>query len=227
VLVGLGLWVRLKITETPAFKQAMAIAEPSKAPMAEVVKRYPLRLVGGTFAVVACFAIFYLATAFALGYGVSTLHYSRAAFLGVELGAILFLAAGILLAGWWSDRTSPRRVLLAGCIGTIMVGLLMGPVMGAGSLVAIWAWLSAALFMMGFVYGPLGAFLPGLFPTRVRYTGASIAFNVGGILGGGLAPIIAQALADRGGLGPVGLYLAGAALVSFLAIAPLKRPAEG
>jgi MFS family permease len=193
--------------------------------MAEVAKRHPLRLVGGTFAVVACFAIFYLATAFSLGYGVATLHYSKTTFLMVELGAILFLAAGILIAGWWSDRSTPRHVLLAGCIGTIAVGLVMGAMMGGGSLLGIWAWLSAALFMMGFVYGPLGAFLPGLFPPRVRYSGASIAFNVGGILGGGLAPIIAQALADRGGLTPVGWYLALAAAVSFVAIAPLRKQA--
>src|SRR3546814_11949131 len=65
---------------------------------------------------------------------------------------------------------------------------------------------------MGFVYGPRGAWLPGLFPARVRYTGASMAFNVGGILGGALAPMIAQALADRGGLAPVGLYLSAAGL---------------
>jgi MFS family permease len=194
--------------------------------MAEVLKRHPRRLVGGTFAVVACFAIFYLSTAFALGYGVAELHYSRTGFLAAELGAILFLAVGIVLAGWWSDRTNPRRVLLAGCVATVAVGLLMGPMMGAGSLVAVWAWLSAALFVMGFVYGPLGAFLPGLFPPRVRYSGVSIAFNVGGILGGGLAPIIAQTLADKGGLNPVGWYLAAAAAVSFAAIAPLRKTAE-
>jgi hypothetical protein len=80
--------------------------------------------------------------------------------------------------------------------------------------------------MMGFVYGPLGAFLPGLFPARVRYTGASMAFNVGGILGGGLAPNIAQALADRGGLAPVGLYLAVAATVSFIGLLMVRPTAE-
>ncbi|THD83297.1 MAG: MFS transporter [Phenylobacterium sp.] len=225
VLVGLGLWVRLKIAETPVFEAAMAEAEPSDVPMAEVVKRHPLRLLGGTFAVVACFAIFYLSTAFALGYGVGTLRYSRAAFLGVELGAIVFLAAGILLAGWWSDATNPRLVLMRGCLATVAVAVVMSAFFGAHSLLLIWVWLSAALFVMGFVYGPLGAFLPGLFPARVRYSGASIAFNVGGILGGGLAPIIAQALADRGGLVWVGLYLAIAALVSLAAIAPLKLAA--
>lgn len=222
ILVGLGLWVRLKISETPAFQKVLAEAEPSHVPIFEAVKRHPGALIGGTFAVVACFAIFYLSTAFALGYGTKTLGYSREAFLGVQLGAILFLAVGIVAAGYGADASNPRRVLMAGCVGTVIVGAAMGAMMGAGSLLLIWAWLSAALFMMGFVYGPLGAFLPSLFPPRVRYTGASIAFNVGGILGGGLAPIVAQALADRGGLTPVGYYLAAAALLSLIGLAPLK-----
>jgi MFS family permease len=223
VLVGVGLWVRLKLTETPAFRAALAEAPPSHAPLGEVLKRHPLATVAGTFAVVACFAIFYLTTAFALGYGVGTLGYSREQFLGVQLGAIVFLAAGIVVAGWWSDHANPRRVLIAGCVGTVAAGFLLPVMMGAGSLVLIWAFLSLGLFLMGFVYGPLGAFLPSLFPARVRYSGASIAFNVGGILGGGLAPIIAASLAAKGGLAPVGLYLSGAALVSLVALIPLAR----
>ena len=85
------------------------------------------------------------------------------------------------------------------------------------------AWI--LLLLMGFVYGPLGAWLPGLFPARVRYTGASIAFNVGGILGGGLTPLIAEQLVQTGGLGNVGLYLSGAAALSLIALAALRRPA--
>jgi MFS family permease len=223
VLVVVGLWVRLKIAETPVFRQALEAEPPSQVPLAEVLKRHPLQTLGGTFAVVACFAVFYLSTAFALGYGVATLHYSRQVFLAVQLGAIVFLALGILAAGWWSDVSSPRRVLVIGCAGTVLAGLGLGAMLGSGSLVLIWAWLSIALFLMGFTYGPLGAYLPSLFPPRVRYSGASVAFNVGGIIGGGLAPIIAQALADRGGLNPVGFYLAGAALLSLIAIAP-SRP---
>jgi hypothetical protein len=117
---------------------------------------------------------------------------------------------------------------MAGCIATAVGGLLLGPMMGSGSLLMIFLYLALALTLMGFVYGPLGAWLPGLFPPQVRYTGASMAFNVGGILGGGLTPIIAQALADRGGLFPVGLYLSAAGLVSFIGLASLrmKRRAE-
>jgi MFS family permease len=223
ILVGLGLWVRLKIGETPAFEKALNEAPPSHVPMAEAITRHPGALIGGTFAVVACFAIFYLSTAFALGYGTTQMGYSREAFLAVQLGAILFLAAGILVAGWWSDKTSPRRVLAAGCVATVLVGAVMGAMMGAGSLLLIWVWLSLALFAMGFVYGPLGAYLPDLFPARVRYTGASLAFNLGGILGGGLAPIAAQALAVQGGLTPVGGYLAAAAVISLVGLALNRR----
>jgi metabolite-proton symporter len=223
VLVGVGLWVRLKLTETPAFKAALKEAPPSHAPLGEVLTKHSLATLGGTFAVVACFAIFYLTTAFALGYGVGTLHYSRELFLGVQLGAILFLAAGILTAGYWSDATSPRRVLMAGCIATVGAGFLLPVMMGSGSLLLIWAFLSLALFLMGLVYGPLGAFLPSLFPTRVRYSGSSVAFNLGGIVGGGLAPMIAAALAETGGLPPVGLYLSAAALISLAALVPLAR----
>ena len=225
VLVAVGLWVRLKLTETPAFRAALADEPPAAAPLAEVLARHPLATLGGTFSVVACFAIFYLSTAFALGYGVGTLGHSRESFLGVQLGAIVFLGLGIVLAGWWSDHSSPRRVLMTGCAGAVAAGFLLPAMMGSGSLLMIWAFLSLALFLMGFVYGPLGAFLPSLFPTRVRYSGSSIAFNVGGIVGGGLAPMVAQALAEKGGLVPVGLYLSGAALISLAALVPLARQA--
>ena len=222
LLVGVGLWVRLKIAETPAFARAMAEAPPARVPLAEVVTQHPKRLFAGIFAVVACYAIFYLCTAFALGYGTTTLGYRRETFLGVQLIAILFMAGGIVAAGYLSDRFDPRRVLMAGCVLTVFGGFLMEPLMGGGSLFGIGAFLSIALTLMGLVYGPLGAWLPGLFPARVRYTGASLAFNLGGILGGALAPITAQALADRGGLAPVGWYLSAAALVSLIGLASVR-----
>jgi len=155
-----------------------------------------------------------------LGYGTKTLGYSMKAFLGIQLGAILFMAIGIYAAAWLSDRRyDERRVLMAGCVGTMLAGLLMAPLMNSGSLLAVFLFLALSLTLMGFVYGPLGAWLPGLFPARVRYTGASMAFNVAGVLGGGLTPLIAQTLALRGGLLWVGLYSGGAALISLVALA--------
>lgn len=226
ILVGLGLWVRLKIGETPAFQKVLEASETSHVPMAEVFRRHTGPLLAGTCAVVACFALFYLSTAFALGYGTTKLGYSRETFLAVQLGAILFLAGGIIAAGYASDASTPRRVLMMGCGGTVAAGVVMGVLMGAGSLPMVWAWLSLALLAMGFVYGPLGAYLPSLFPPRVRYTGASLAFNIGGIVGGGLAPIAAQALADRGGLGLVGVYLVAAGVLSLAGLVALRPQYE-
>ena len=218
VLVGLGLWVRLKLTETPQFKAALAEAEPPKVPLAELFRDHLPATLAGTFAAVACFATYYLATAFALGYGTKNLGFPKETFLSVQLFAILFMAAGIALAGWWSDVKTPRYVLIAGCIGTVMAGLLLAPLFGTAQILPIFVWLALALFMMGFVYGPLGAFLPSLFPPRVRYTGASITFNMAGILGAAPVPIAAQYLAERGGLAYVGYYMGAAAIVSLLAL---------
>ena len=223
LLVGVGLWVRLNLSETRAFRDAMAAAPPPRVPLADLFRDHARETVAGTFAVVACFAIYYLATAFALGYGTTTLGFGRQAFLAIQLGAILFMAIGILAAGWLSDRYDPRRVLIGGCIAAIPLGLLMAPLLGSGHIAGAALFLSLALLVMGFVYGPLGAWLPALFPARMRYTGASMAFNVGGILGGALAPIIALALAKEGGLLPVGLYLAGSALVSLIALMLVRR----
>lgn len=214
VLVFLGLWVRLKLTETPEFTAAQAEAPPPAVPLATLLSGHLGATIAGTFAVVACFAIYYIATAFALGYGTTTLAIDRETFLAIQLGAIIFMAISIIIAGWWADKTSPTRVLAIGCVGTVLMGLIFGPAMGTGEVLSIFLILSLALFLMGFVYGPLGAYLPHLFPVQLRYTGASFAFNLGGIIGGALAPIVATWLIHVQGVGLVGLYMSAAAAIS-------------
>ena len=219
-LVGVGLWIRLRLTETPEFAASLKAAPPPAVPLGEVFSRHFGALLAGTIGAIACFALYYVATAFALGYGTKTLGYDMKAFLGVQLGAILFMAAGIYSAAWMADKHyDERRVLMAGCVGTMAAGLLMAPMMNSGSLFQVFLFLALSLTLMGFVYGPLGAWLPSLFPARVRYTGVSMAFNVAGVLGGGLTPLVAQALAVKGGLLWVGLYSGGAALISLVALA--------
>ena len=218
ILVILGLWIRLKLTETPEFAAAQAEAPPPAVPLATLFTGHLGPAIAGTFAVVACFAVFYIATAFALGYGTTTLGIDREAFLGIQLAAILFMAVGIVLAGWWADKTTPTRVLVAGCIGTIPMGLIFGAAMGTGALLPIFLILALALFLMGFVYGPLGAYLPALFPIQLRYTGASFSFNLGGIIGGALAPIVATWLIAIHGIELVGLYMSVAAALSIIGL---------
>ncbi|MGH1556921.1 MFS transporter [Caulobacter segnis] len=132
LLVGVGLWIRLKLTETAAFAAAAHEAPPAHVPVAELFKTHAREVIGGTFAVVACFALFYLTTAFSLGYGVTALGYGRQLFLSVLLIAILFMAGGIVWAGYWSDASSRRRVLMAGSFLTIAAGAALAPDDGLG-----------------------------------------------------------------------------------------------
>ena len=103
-LVGFGLWIRFRLTDTPAVSFALHEAAPRSIPLAELFATHLRQTLAGTFAVIACFAIYYLTTAFALGYGTGTLGYGRQAFLGVQLFAILFMALGIVVAGYAADR---------------------------------------------------------------------------------------------------------------------------
>lgn len=207
LLVGLGLWVRLRIGETAAFRAALEAAPPPRVPIGRLFADHADAVIAGIAGVVACFAIFYLATTFALSFGTKNLGYSREAFLMVQLGANTFLAIGIMLAGWWADRTSARNVLGKGAALTAVVGLVFGAGLGSGSLLLVFLTLAAALLVMGLTYGPLGAWLPTLYAVPVRYTGISVAFNVGGIIGGAMAPFAAQYLAEQGGSAYVGLFL--------------------
>ena len=224
LLVIIGLWVRLKLTETPAFKAVLEKERPPMVPLGELFRHHWRETLGGTFGVVACFCIYYIATAFALGYGTTTLGIPRETFLQVQLVAILFMAGGIVWAGYWADASTPRIVLAFGCALSVAAGFLLAPMMAGGDLLLIGGFLSLLLLLMGFVYGPLGAWLPGLFPARVRYTGASVAFNMGGVIGGGFTPIVAASLAAQG-LHLVGIYLSAAAALSFIALILLRKPA--
>ena len=223
LLVIIGLYIRLKLTETPAFTALLKEARPPIVPVIEVLRVFPKLVIGSTLSAIACFAIFYLTTAFALGFGTSKLGIARSTFLSLQLGAILFLAFGILVSGWWADSASARKVLIVGCLLGIPVGAMFGPLLGSGNLFAIWFALAASLFVMGLVYGPLGGWLPALYPPHVRYTGASIAFNVAGIVGGAMAPFAAQWLAEAAGAGWTGAWMTGASALSLVGLWMLSR----
>ncbi len=222
VLVGIGLWVRLKIGETPAFREALEHAPPPAVPLWEM-RHHLGALLAGTAGVVACFAIFYLATAYALAQGTGALGHSRETFLSVQLAANFFLAFGIIAAAVLADKRSARLSLGLGAAATVVLGFVFGPGLAAGSLWTVFATLAAALFIMGFAYGPLGAWLPTLFPVRVRYSGISIAFNGGGIIGGALTPIIAQLLAAGGQSAQAGWLLSAAGVLTLAGVI-LARP---
>lgn len=224
VLVGLGLWVRLRIGETPAYREALKKAPPPRVPLGAVLRDHWAPTLAASAAVVSAFAIFYLSTAFALSHMTTVRGVSRESMLALQLAANLFLALGIVLAAIGSDRSSPRRMLAWGAAATILLGLVFGPALAGGSLLLVFATLAGGLLVMGFVYGPLGGWMPYLFPVTVRYTGMSIAFNGGGIVGGAVAPIAAQMLSAAGGASLVGLFLSVAGLVTLFGVS-VGRPA--
>jgi MFS family permease len=172
---------------------------------------------------VVCYALFYISTVFSLSYGVSTLGYSRETFLGLLCFAVLFMAAATPLSAWASDRYGRKPILILGGVLAIASGFLMEPLLTHGSTGGVALFLCIELFLMGVTFAPMGALLPELFPTHVRYTGASAAYNLGGIVGASAAPFFAQKLVAMGGLSYVGGYVSAAALLSVIAVLCLKE----
>jgi metabolite-proton symporter len=221
VLVFLGLYVRLTITETPVFKESVLRGEQVKVPMLAVLSRHAKALIAGTLVCLATFVLFYLMTVFALSWGTSALGFSRGMFLLMQLFGILFFAITIPISAVLAER-GRRQTMFWITGGIFLFGLVLGPmfrpdIIGATSMMAV------GLSLMGLTYGPLGTVLSELFPTKVRYTGSSLAFSFAGILGASLAPYIATWLANTYGIRYVGYYLSGSAVLTFLGLLMIRE----
>lgn len=226
ILVAIGLYVRVAVEETPAFKAAMALDKRIAVPLGAVLRDYWRPLIQGSLAIVVCYALFYIATVYMIGYGVRSLGLSRVSLLEMLCVAIVFMAVATPISAALADRVGRRPVLLVSAVIAAAVGLMMPALLAQGP-GGVLAFLSLALGVMGLTFAPLGALLPELFPTEVRYTGAASAYNLGGILGASLAPSLAQLLEAAGGIAWVGYYIAVAAAISFLATpVTTARPAD-
>jgi MFS family permease len=216
VLVLVGLYVRLTISETPVFQQAVTRSERVKVPMIEVFRRHFGTLVVGIMSSLATFVLFYLMTVFALSWGTSALGYTRQKFLLMQLFGILFFALTIPLSAILAER-SRRGTLIGVTIAIFLFGLIMAPLFESGTAGAVFT-MALGLSLMGMTYGPIGTVLSELFPTSVRYTGSSLTFNFAGIFGASLAPYIATWLARTYGLQYVGYYLSAAAAITLIGL---------
>ena len=216
LLVIVGLWMRLRLSETPQFSRVIAQQQRTRVPLAIVITKYPRALMAAIFSSVSAFVFFYLMTVFALVWGSSELHIARIDFLKLQLYAIVGCAIMIVASARLAVRYGTRPVMLTASCFVIVFGFSFDALFSTAQQVL--GFLLLGLGLMGLILGPLSTTIARMFPTEVRYTGASLAFNVAGILGASLAPYLALSLANRYGLRAVGWYLSLAAFISWVGV---------
>ncbi|MES3017911.1 MAG: MFS transporter [Bacteroidota bacterium] len=226
LLVFVGLYVRLKISETPAFLKIIDNNQRSAMPVADVFVKHTKAITLGTLATITTFLLFYLMTVFTLSWGTAELDYPKSQFLIIQMISMLFFAIGIPLSAILADRYGRNNMLIAATICIMIFGLVFAPLFIAGSALMTAIFLSLGMFLMGLTYGPIGTALAGIFPAAVRYTGASLAFTLAGILGASLTPYLATTLARNYGLAYVGYYLTFAAAMTLLALLGARKIME-
>ena len=220
-LVFVGLWVRLTITETPVFEESRKRGEQVRLPTVEVFRKHLRALVAGTLLCLATFVLFYLMIVFALSWGTTALHIPRGRFLQMQLLDTGFFALMIPVSAVLAER-GRRKSMLWITAAIFLFGFLLAPIFEAGQGGAL-GMMALGLALMGMTYGPLGTVVSELFPTPVRYSGSSLAFNFAGILGASLAPYAATWLATHYGLPYVGYYLSASAVLTMVGLLMIRE----
>ncbi|SDC10620.1 metabolite-proton symporter [Acinetobacter boissieri] len=223
LLVFVGLYIRLKLHETPAFKRVLNKQKEANIPFKEVFTKHSVTLLVGTLSAVCTFVLFYMMTVFALNWGTTALGYTRGDFLKMQLFATIFFAAFIPLSALLAEKIGRKTTSAAMCVLTAVFGLAFPYLFVANNPVLITVFLCIGLAIMGCTYGPIGTVLSEIFPTSVRYTGSALAFNLAGILGASFAPLIASDLAKNYGIYAVGYYIIAAATISFIAFLCMRE----
>ncbi len=223
ILILVGVYVRLKITETPDFQEILHKNETESVPIVTIFKKYSRTLILGTLASITTFLIFYLVTVFALNWGTASLGYPKSSLLTAQLIADVFFAIGITISSIWADKIGRGNMLIMATLLIMAYGLSFTSLFVAGNWNLTVFFLSLGLFFMGLTYGPLGTALAEIFPVSVRYTGSSLCFTLAGILGASMAPYIATRLAESHGLAYVGYYLAIAATLTLVALLLVRK----
>ncbi|MFJ4622803.1 MFS transporter [Streptomyces sp. NPDC088812] len=213
VLAVLGLWLRSSLPESPRF---LEIDDHARVPLVEVVRshwRLVLLTAGG---MAVGYAIFYAVTTWSLAYATERLGVSRNVMLACILAAVVVKGALTPLAALAGDRLGRRPLCLTGCAAAVVWMFPMVALLSTGRPLPMFVGLLGALIAFITMFAVIAAYLPELYEPRVRCTGAAVGYNLGGVLGGALTPLVATALAEQSGRVPwgVGAYLTGVALLS-------------
>ena len=223
LLVILGLYIRLKLHETPAFKRVLNKQKEANIPLKEVATKHISALILGTLGAVCTFVLFYLVTVFALNWGTTSLGYSRTEFLQMQLIATVCFGIFIPISALLAEKFGRKITSIAICLLIIVFGLFFGQFFVANNPISVTLFLCLGMSVMGLSYGPIGTILSEIFPTSVRYTGSALTFNLAGIIGASFAPLIATKLATNYGIGAVGYYLIVASFISLIAFICIKE----
>jgi metabolite-proton symporter len=220
VLIGIGLWIRIGILETPVFKQLVATEKIEKSPILEVLKKHPREIILSACVRMAEQAPFYIFTAFIFAYGTGTLKMSRDLVLSAVLVASLVSFITIPLSGHISDQIGRRKMYLIGAATTGVFGFLYFFMLGSGLPALVFLAIVLSLIPHDMMYGPQAALIAEAFTPRLRYSGASLGYQLASIIAGGPAPLIATALFAAFHTGyAIAIYIAACAVVSLISAA--------
>ena len=233
-LVLVGLYVRLTLHESHVFVEAEEKGKKLKAPVSVVFTKHFKPMVIGTFIMVATYSLFYIMTAFAQAYSRTPSTFSEAGypmglgipantFTGLLLMSAIVFAIFISISGLYADKIGRRKWLIWTTVSILIFALCMPLFLGNGTPASVFAFLVIGMALMGMTFGPMAALLPELFPTEVRYSGASLAYNIASIIGATIAAMISLKINALYGLMGVGIYLAINAFLTLLALLASKE----
>ncbi|WP_320780400.1 MFS transporter [Streptomyces sp. CRN 30] len=222
-LVAVGLVIRLKIAESPSFAKVQADKEEAKAPLLEAFRKHPKEMLLGAGMITVVYVMFYTAATYCMTYTTDDLGIPKNTMLGLTLVAVTVLGVSTWLVARWSDVIGRRKLIIAGAAFGVVWGAVLFPLLDTRNNVLIAVALSGALLCMGIIYGPAGAYMPELFSTKLRYSGAGFSYNLGGVLGGAAAPLVVTALAESYSPSVGGWFMSAMALLSLVCILALPE----
>jgi len=233
VLIGISMYVQLKIEDTDAFKSLSAAqsesdaskVEVKRSPVIEAIRKYPRRIMLAAGAFLSVQVTFYILVAFVIAYGMNSpsVELSRDTMLGAVLIAAAIMVPTQFYFSGLSDRLGRKQIYRWGAILTGLWGFALFPLIDTGSAAAILLAVTMGLLFLGMQYGPQAAYFTELFTTEVRYSGASLGYQIGAILGGALAPMIAVMLWNNFGITYVSVYIAVAAGLTLWSLSQLEE----
>ncbi|MDQ2065855.1 MFS transporter [Xinfangfangia sp. CPCC 101601] len=224
LLIAIGLWVRLAITETPEFSEALKKKQDVKVPAMEVLRKHKMSLFLGTFVALVTFVLFYICTAWLLSYNTKTVGLTLLEALQMQIYGSVIFGISIVIAGKLGDWMGRYLFLIVVSLAIAVFSFFLAPLMTNG-IGWLYVFVTIGMFLMGQTYGVIGAALAAPFPAEVRYTGSSLTFNFASIFGASLAPYAATWLQANHGMESVGYYLGASALITLACIFATGRKA--